>query len=90
MRSPGLLTFALLTCNVLLTGCSESPSQLECQVWEESYLEAASFVNFWAQKSLSEMSFEDKKAAVQAQDLYLEVRRELLAAGCKEPELSGP
>jgi len=77
------LLFIVAASSILLSGCGKSPSSLTCSVWEEKRKEAASFVDFWAQFKVENLSTQEKIDSARAYDLYLEVIQEMDSLGCK-------
>ena len=77
------LVFIVVVSSMFLSGCGKSPSGLTCSVWEEKRKEAASFIDFWAQFKIENLSTQEKIDSAKAYDLYLEVLLEMDSLGCK-------
>ena len=75
---------SLLALLLLLTGCSNNPSQFACEVWNEKLQEASVPVNYWAELSISRtLTPEERKLAWKDQNTYIAVLREMDSVGCK-------
>lgn len=78
------LISAVLATLLLLTGCSNNPSELACEVWNEKLQEASIPVDYWSELSSSRpLTLEEKRMAYQDQDSYIAVLREMNSVGCE-------